>query len=355
MKTTIIFFVLFFTTPLFAVTLKPENTEQFFVTPNTKTVLRFQINGEEKTETVKFQLSGAETKNISIKPDGKTVAVTVNLSCGFWELESGTQRFGIVSLPEFKGKPDKFFAIDAALSWLVSDEQIRNGLVKSAKRNGIAMIRERLSWNDIEPKPEQFHWKTGRYDSVRKLCKEQGIEILEVFHETPNWMEKVEKYPSDLVKTAKSWNTIANYWNTGSGIPQYRIVWFDGVQWHHQQVSQRVTPFHMAGHGTMCPPISRPKLLTQLLKNGKTRIWHIFRDVERGHRISVAYCDNIEEGRWICEDLTDFEVRDWEPCYDTQLWRERKKLHLYVQKVGQGNYETPVDIDPQMIYVMEVI
>jgi hypothetical protein len=30
-------------------------------------------------------------------------------------------------------------------------------------------------------------------------------------------MEKVEKYPGDLVKTAKSWNTVANYWNTAWG------------------------------------------------------------------------------------------------------------------------------------------
>ncbi|MDR2114949.1 MAG: glycoside hydrolase family 5 protein [Planctomycetaceae bacterium] len=214
----IILAVLFLTAPLFAVTLKPENVEQFFVAPDTESIIRFQIVGDGKTETAEFRLSGAETKTIPAVIDGNIISATVNLSRGFWELELDKQRFGIVSLPAFKGKPDKFFAIDGALSWLVRDDQLRNGLVKSAKRNGITMIRERLSWNDIESKPNQFQWETGRrYDSVRKLCKEQGIEILDVFHNAPNWMDTIEKYPSDLVKTAKSWNTVANYWNTAWG------------------------------------------------------------------------------------------------------------------------------------------
>ncbi|MDR2757208.1 MAG: beta-galactosidase [Planctomycetaceae bacterium] len=218
MKKLITLLALFCATPLFAVTFIPENTEQFFVSPNTKAVLRFQITSDEKIETVKFRLSGAEMRTISTRTDGKTVSITVNLSRGFWELESGTQRFGIVSLPEFKGKTDKFFAIDAALSWLVSNEQLRTGLVKSAKRNGIAMIRERISWNDIEPKEGQFDWETRRrYDSLRKLYKEQGIDVLELFHNAPRWMEAIKNYPNDLVKTANSWNTIANHWNTTWG------------------------------------------------------------------------------------------------------------------------------------------
>ncbi|MDR2754628.1 MAG: cellulase family glycosylhydrolase [Planctomycetaceae bacterium] len=218
MKQFFLLLVLSFTTPLFAVTLKPENIEQFFITPDTESTIRFQMIGDGKIETTEFRLSGVETKTIPAVVDGNIIAATVNLPRGFWEIELGTQRFGIVSFPVFQGKTDQFFAIDAALSWLVGDDQLRTGLVKSAKRNGISMIRERLSWNDIEPKAEQFEWETGRrYDSVRKLCQAQGVEVLELFHNAPNWMEKIEKYPSDLVKTAKSWNTIADYWNTTWG------------------------------------------------------------------------------------------------------------------------------------------
>ena len=33
---------------------------------------------------------------------------------------------------------------------------------------------------------------------------------------------------------------IATYWrNPDSDVPQYRIVWHDGVNWHNRQVSER--------------------------------------------------------------------------------------------------------------------
>ncbi|MDR0337799.1 MAG: glycoside hydrolase family 5 protein [Planctomycetaceae bacterium] len=212
-------------TPLFAVTLKPEKVEQFFVTPDTESVIRFRLTDKEKAETLEFQLCGSETADAKIETktipaivDGEIISATVKLPRGFWELKLDKQRFGIVSLPAFENNPDKFFAIDAALSWLVGDDRLRAGFIKAAKRNGIGMIRERISWNDIEPAPEQFNWETHRrYDFVRKLCKEHGVEVLDIFHNAPNWMEKVEKYPSDLVKTAKSWKVVADYWNTTWG------------------------------------------------------------------------------------------------------------------------------------------
>jgi hypothetical protein len=219
-RTFIILAVCCMTTPLFAGKLKPESVEQFFVTPGTKAVIRFQLTGNEKPETLAFRLYGpnitaTKVKTIPAVVAGNTVSVTVKLPRGFWELEQGAQRFGIVSLPAFSGNPDKFFAIDAGLSWLVEDYHLRAGLVKAARRNGIAMARERLSWREIEPAPGQFDWDTRRrYDVVRKLWQEHGIEVLEVFHNAPRWMERVEIYPGDLIQTAKSWDTIAAHWHT---------------------------------------------------------------------------------------------------------------------------------------------
>ncbi|MDR1141021.1 MAG: hypothetical protein LBL62_04955, partial [Planctomycetaceae bacterium] len=71
-------------TPLFAVTLKPENTEQFFITPDTESVLRFRIISDEKPEAAEFRLSGAETKTIpAVIAADKTITATVNLPRGF--------------------------------------------------------------------------------------------------------------------------------------------------------------------------------------------------------------------------------------------------------------------------------
>jgi hypothetical protein len=67
---------------------------------------------------------------------------------GFFEIElpKSGQRFGVVSLPQWKGDPDPFFAIDGALSWLERDASSREELILTARRCGIAMVRERLSW-----------------------------------------------------------------------------------------------------------------------------------------------------------------------------------------------------------------
>jgi hypothetical protein len=43
----------------------------------------------------------------------------------------------------------------------------------------------------------------------------------------------------------------------------------------------------------------------------------------------------------------------WEPSYDTELWKISKILHIYLQKVGQGDGETLEKIPPTMISILE--
>ena len=155
---------------------------------------------------------------------------------------------------------------------------------------------------------------------------------------------------------------IATYWGnppTRSRLetpesPQYHVVYFDGEQWQEQQVSHRVTPFSLSGGGTLRIPISRPQIVADA-NDGIDRAYMIFRDEERDNRVSVAICNDLSEGEWSIEDLTDFSVGQWEPTYDTELWRTTKELHLLVQNVGQGNSETTEDIPPQMINILEWI
>jgi len=147
---------------------------------------------------------------------------------------------------------------------------------------------------------------------------------------------------------------IASYWRTGdSKIPQYRLIYFDGLKWNEQQVSNRMTAFSLSGYGTKKIPISRPRIAIDQ-KNGKIRAWYIFRDEERGSKVSLAFNPNLKEKKWSYSDLTDFPVDSWEPSYDTSLWDESNKLHLFVQKTGQGDGEKLENIPAQMIYVLEL-
>lgn len=65
-------------------------------------------------------------------------------------------------------------------------------------------------------------------------------------------------------------------------------------------------------------PISRPRIVT----DGK-RGYYLFRDEERGSKVSVAITNDIHSNQWTIQDLTEFSVNAWEPTYDTELWKQK--------------------------------
>jgi len=79
----------------------------------------------------------------------------------------------------------------------------------------------------------------------------------------------------------------------------------------------------------------------------------IFRDEERGSRISAAVSRNLSRNPWDLEDLTETPVGMWEPTYDPNAWATKHELHLFVQNVGQGDAESLEELRPQMISVLE--
>ncbi len=79
----------------------------------------------------------------------------------------------------------------------------------------------------------------------------------------------------------------------------------------------------------------------------------IYRDRERGGRVTVSTCNNIREGSWSTTDATVDDVGAWEPTFDNDLWRERRLLHLFVQAVGQGDGEGVENVAPQPVRVLE--
>ena len=142
---------------------------------------------------------------------------------------------------------------------------------------------------------------------------------------------------------------IATYWrDENSKIPQFQLVYFDGKQWNRSQVSSRRTAFSLSGAGTKKIPISRPQVAVD-----KGKVFVIFRDAERANRVSAAVCNDIKSGVWQTIDLSDADVGMWEPSFDQNIWNRKRELHLFVQKVGQGDGEKLEDIAPQMISILE--
>ena len=146
---------------------------------------------------------------------------------------------------------------------------------------------------------------------------------------------------------------IATYWrDAGTTIPQYHIVYNNNHHWQTQPLNFRKTSFSLSGMGTKKIPVSRPQIIAW--QNGKqTSAAIIFRDEERGSKVSMAICKNLNNQQWQVFDLTTFSVQSWEPTYDTELWKEQKILHLFVEKTVQVDAEGKADIPPQLVQVLE--
>ncbi len=142
---------------------------------------------------------------------------------------------------------------------------------------------------------------------------------------------------------------IVTYWrDSASTVPQYRIVWHDGSRWNDRAISERTTPFSLSGGGTKMIPISRPRVVAD-----KDFIGVIFRDAERGSKVSMASTTTGPEGAWSVTDLADLDVDAWEPTLDSDLWRRDSKLNIFVQRTAQGDGEKTVDINATPVYVLE--
>ncbi|GHT67140.1 hypothetical protein AGMMS50239_29790 [Bacteroidia bacterium] len=143
---------------------------------------------------------------------------------------------------------------------------------------------------------------------------------------------------------------IANYWRTpDSDAPQYHVVYHDGKKWVDLNLNFRDLSFTLRGAGTKRLPISRPQIIAD-----NKQISLIFRDEERENKVSIATCKDVKKNRWQVSDLTGFPVGMWEPAFDTELWRDKGLLHIFVQNVDQIDNEGKADILPQMVQVMEL-
>lgn len=142
---------------------------------------------------------------------------------------------------------------------------------------------------------------------------------------------------------------IATYWrDSDSEVPQYRLVWHDHEGWHQRQVGNRTEPFTLSGGGTKMIPISRPRIVTD-----GSKLYYIVRDAERGSRVTI-YSGHIFDQQLIPTDVTDFSVDAWEPTIDTELWKNRGELHIFVQHTAQGDGEQTTTLPPQLIYILQL-
>ncbi|MCL2349483.1 MAG: glycoside hydrolase family protein, partial [Planctomycetaceae bacterium] len=203
--------------------LVPMDVSEFYVAPDQAATLRWNATENPTPEQLAFTVFDVNAAKISTgvaKIVENQVRATVTLPQGYWEIafDKTGERFGIVSQPAAQQPFDEFFAIDAALSWLVHGDDLREGIIKSVKRSGIGMMRERFRLAGVAPEEGKFDWQTqNRYDTLRQTYKKHGVEVLEMSHDAPAWMGKRKVYPKNLAQYTDAWHAIAGQWQESWG------------------------------------------------------------------------------------------------------------------------------------------
>ncbi|WBL21563.1 BNR repeat-containing protein [Zunongwangia sp. HRR-M8] len=145
---------------------------------------------------------------------------------------------------------------------------------------------------------------------------------------------------------------IVTYW-TEDHKTNYQIIYLEEGKWKHENTNFRNSSFQLGGGGTKKIPISRPEILLKETQD-KPMFYLLFRDAERGNKISMAYNKIGSKKSWNVIDLTKVSVGEWEPNYDLELWKREKKLHVFAQKVYQIDGEGVATVKPTMIRVLEI-
>ncbi|HMR20400.1 MAG TPA: BNR repeat-containing protein [Sphingobacterium sp.] len=146
---------------------------------------------------------------------------------------------------------------------------------------------------------------------------------------------------------------IVSYWReAATDIPQYKLIYHTGTAWKVRSLDFRKTPFSLSGAGTKRIPISRPQVMVKG-KGAKATVLILFRDEERGNRPSSVHIKRLKNEEYDLMDLRDISLGSWEPTYDTELWRTKKILNLFIQhaeqKDGEGVFQSPA----QTVKVLE--
>lgn len=193
-----------------------------------------------------------------------------------------------------------------------------------------------------------LHWEKS---TGEKYVLPINVRTAEYAFHIPQNSELINQ--TSMVVDKKGVPFIATYWrNENETVPQFRLIYKNEKAWITQNLSFRTMPFSLSGGGTKKIPISRPQVVVWN-RRLKTKAAVLFRDDERGSKLSIAVNKNIKKNKWQVKDIFKEDIGSWEPSYDTELWRSKELLNLFVQKTIQRDAEGRSELMPQMVKVVE--
>jgi hypothetical protein len=113
---------------------------------------------------------------------------------------------GVLSRLGAPTPPDSPICVDSATSWFAPNNPAKQErFAYLATLAGMNWIRDRMSWGGMQTGPDTFARDTT-YDSAATVQAQQGLKVLQVFHDTPGWATDREldgdrasrRFPRDL-------------------------------------------------------------------------------------------------------------------------------------------------------------
>ncbi len=81
---------------------------------------------------------------------------------------------------------DSPVAVDSAAAWSArNDVTQQKRLANLAALAGVSWVRDRLRWGEIQPQPGELKPPPTTYDTSAKEHRDAGLQVLQVFHDTP--------------------------------------------------------------------------------------------------------------------------------------------------------------------------
>ncbi|MBU2913439.1 BNR repeat-containing protein [Reichenbachiella agariperforans] len=169
----------------------------------------------------------------------------------------------------------------------------------------------------------------------------------ELIHPIPQNSELINQ--TSMATDPQGNPAIVSYWRSaGSDVPQYHVVYHRDDVWYTHDLGFRNETFSLSGTGTKFIPISRPQIV---MDDEYATV--VFRDAERGNKVSIARAPMADLGQWKLQDLTESGYPAWEPTLDPSLWLQNQELHLFLQDVMQVDGEGMAEAAAQMVQVLE--
>jgi hypothetical protein len=122
---------------------------------------------------------------------------------------------------------------------------------------------------------------------------------------------------------------VATWWAPGAAggnhTRQYMLAYHNGTSWQTSQISNR--PVEPMQTDATVRDLGRPIVVV----DNANRAIVVMRYDQRGDVVTIAHSQDRQN--WTLVDLTTEALGDWEPTYDTALWKSQNKLHLLYQPI----------------------